>query len=85
MCVVDDTILPVKCAWKEVRMLFPLGYTIQEFDETLRAFDADEVHPDLMVSDIISLHELPDTIERMRGEHSYLKVQVDPKRDAANG
>src|SRR4029453_417685 len=75
MCVVNDTILPVQCAWKEVRMVFPLGYTIGEFVETLEAFDAGRVHPGLMVSDVIALPDLPDVIERMRGDHNYLKVQ----------
>jgi len=79
MCVHAETVLPVICAMKEVRMVFPVGYTIGEFVETIRAFDADKVHPELMISDVISLDALPAMLEQMRGPHEHGKVQVDPR------
>jgi (R,R)-butanediol dehydrogenase/meso-butanediol dehydrogenase/diacetyl reductase len=82
MCTVNDAVLPAQCTFKELRLLFPLGYTIGEFTETIDAFEADAVRPELMVSDVIGLDALPATIEAMRGPHSHLKVHVNPQLEA---
>jgi (R,R)-butanediol dehydrogenase/meso-butanediol dehydrogenase/diacetyl reductase len=85
MCTVTDPVLPALCAFKEARLLFPLGYSIGEFTETLRAFDAELVRPELMVSDVIALDQLPAMLEDMRGPHHHLKVHVDPSLGALHG
>jgi (R,R)-butanediol dehydrogenase/meso-butanediol dehydrogenase/diacetyl reductase len=85
MCTVSDPVLPALCAFKEVRLLFPLGYSIGEFTETLRAFDGGSVRPELMVSVVIGLDELPATLEAMRSRHNHLKVHVDPSLGALHG
>ena len=38
-----EIILPAYCAFKDMRLLFPLGYTVAEFAQTARAFDAGHV------------------------------------------
>ena len=78
MCIDGETVLPIHCATKEVRMIFPLAYTIGEFVETIRAFDADSVRPELMISEVITLEALPAMLEDMRGPHGHCKVHVDP-------
>jgi threonine dehydrogenase-like Zn-dependent dehydrogenase len=84
MCTVNDAVLPAQCTFKELRLIFPLGYTIGEFTETIDAFETDAVQPELMVSDVIALEELPATIEAMRAPHSHLKVHVNPQLKASH-
>ncbi|MBU6269492.1 MAG: alcohol dehydrogenase catalytic domain-containing protein [Sphingomonadales bacterium] len=79
MCTAGETLMPIACAGKEARLLFPLAYSIGDFEETVRAFDADRVNPELMISDVIALEALPAVLEEMRGSHAYCKVQVDPR------
>ncbi len=85
MCSVPDPILPAFATFKEISLHFPLGYSIEDFAETVRAFEADDVRPDSMVSDTIALDELPEMIEEMRAPHSHLKVQVDPNAGCNHG
>ena len=68
-------------AWRPIVSLhFPLAYSLDDFTETLRAFDKGTVRPGHMISETIGLHALPAMIEEMRGPHSHLKVQVAPNQ-----
>jgi (R,R)-butanediol dehydrogenase/meso-butanediol dehydrogenase/diacetyl reductase len=79
MCSYDDRVVPARCTGKEIQLLFPHAYTVDEIAETARAFDSGRVRPDLMVSDVISLEQLPGTLEALRsGRQKSLKVHVDP-------
>ncbi|TVV75848.1 zinc-binding dehydrogenase [Sphingomonas solaris] len=81
MCQKTEPVMPAMLTFKEVRLLFPVAYSVEEFAETARAFDADGVHPEMMVSDVIGLDALPRVLEDMRnGTHAGLKVHVDPGR-----
>jgi len=79
MCMQPETLLPAYCTFKDMRLLFPLGYTIAEFVETARAFDGGHVRPDIVVSDVVSLDALPAMLEALRGGQKALKVHVDPR------
>lgn len=83
MCMQPEPILPVLCAFKEIRLSFPLAYSVEEFAETARAFDAG-LRPDLVVSEVIALDELPARLEAMRAGARAQKVQVDPSLEAAH-
>jgi (R,R)-butanediol dehydrogenase/meso-butanediol dehydrogenase/diacetyl reductase len=85
MCMRTESLLPAACALKEVRLFFPIGYTAAEFEETARAFDADAVRPEAMVSDVIGLEALPAMLDRLRAGGRTLKVQVDPSLGPAHG
>ncbi|MEO6716278.1 MAG: alcohol dehydrogenase catalytic domain-containing protein [Novosphingobium sp.] len=80
MCSMPESIVPAVSTFKEVSLHFPLAYSIEDFTETIRAFDAGKVRPEEMVSTTIGLDELPDMIETMRGPHEHLKVQVAPNQ-----
>ncbi|HKX77408.1 MAG TPA: alcohol dehydrogenase catalytic domain-containing protein [Novosphingobium sp.] len=83
MCMNPEPVLPVRCTYKEARLLFPLGYTLGEFVETARAFEADRFDPEKMVSDVIALEDLAVRLSAMRaGESGNLKVHVDPHRSS---
>jgi (R,R)-butanediol dehydrogenase/meso-butanediol dehydrogenase/diacetyl reductase len=85
MCAVPDPVIPAFNTFKEVSLHFPLAYSIEDFTETIRAFDAGTVRPESMVSDTIGLHDLPAMLEEMRGPHDHLKVLVDPHMGHAHG
>ena len=80
MCSMPETIVPAMNTFKEVSLHFPLAYSIEDFAETIRAFDAGTVRPGDMVSATIALDELPAMLETMRGPHEHLKVQVVPNQ-----
>ena len=80
MCMHNEPLLPAACTFKEARLLFPLGYSYDEFVETARAFDSGAIHGDRLVSDVIALEELPAMLDQLRaGSGQRLKVQVDPQ------
>jgi (R,R)-butanediol dehydrogenase/meso-butanediol dehydrogenase/diacetyl reductase len=87
MCAQAEAVIPAGCTFKEVKLLFPLAYSEAEFAETARAFDAGDVHPDLMVGEVVGLEEVPDVIEALRAGRrgKTLKIQVDPALEAARG
>ena len=80
MCSMPETFVPAMNTFKEVSLHFPLAYSIKDFTETIRMFDAGKVRPEAMVSATIGLDELPAMIEEMRGPHEHLKVQVAPNQ-----
>jgi (R,R)-butanediol dehydrogenase/meso-butanediol dehydrogenase/diacetyl reductase len=80
MCQQSEPIVGVRCNFKEVRLFFPLGYSITEFAETANAFESGHVRPELMVSDVIPLDGLPAAIEDARSGRKSLKIHVDPHR-----
>ena len=83
MCQCAEPVAPAAFNFRETKLVFPIAYTIDEFVETARAFDADDMPPEAMVSDVIALEALPGMIEQMRaGAWRGLKVQVDPTRGA---
>jgi threonine dehydrogenase-like Zn-dependent dehydrogenase len=80
MCMQGEPIIPALCAFKEVRLVFPLAYTIDDFEETARTFDAGNVDIGLMVSETVGLDELPEAFAGLRAGSRALKVHVDPTR-----
>lgn len=81
MCQHGDPVVPAFWSHKELRLLFPRAYTVDEFAETARAFDAGRIRPEIMVSDTIGLDALPGMMEALRGgRRKALKVHVDPGR-----
>jgi len=83
MCMRPETVLPAYCTFKDMRLLFPLGYTVAEFAETARAFEGSHVRPEVLVSNVVSLDALPAMLEALRGGHKSLKVHVDPRLSSA--
>lgn len=79
MCMQPEPVLPIALTLKEAKLTFPLAYSPQEFEETVRAFDTSGFQPEIMVSDVIPLERLADTIEDLRGGTPALKIHVDPR------
>lgn len=78
MCAHQEPVIPAGCTFKEVRLFFPLAYSLAEFEETARALDAAAFDPQIMVSEVIALEAVPSMIESLRAGRKSLKIQVDP-------
>jgi threonine dehydrogenase-like Zn-dependent dehydrogenase len=85
MCTACDPVVPAFNAFRDVTIHFPVSYTEEDWIETIRSFDADEVPAETMVSETVPLSALPALIEEMRGAHSHQKVQIVPNEGCAHG
>lgn len=77
-CTVPDAFIPAVAVWKELRLQFAVTYSLQEFQHVADTFDAGHVEPRSMITDRLSLDELPAAFEALRQRSSQCKVMVDP-------
>lgn len=63
---------------KQIKIQFSLAYNLGDFQRAVDTLDAGFVEPAAMVSDIVALNELPETLESLRHDRSRTKVMVDP-------
>ncbi|MBW8755738.1 MAG: alcohol dehydrogenase catalytic domain-containing protein, partial [Sphingomonadales bacterium] len=78
MCTKHDPLVPAFNAFRDVTMIFPIGYSPKDFAETVRAFDTGRIRPGVAVTETIALPSLPALVEEMRGPNDHLKVQITP-------
>jgi (R,R)-butanediol dehydrogenase/meso-butanediol dehydrogenase/diacetyl reductase len=78
MCTQHDPVIPALSAFRDATMIFPIGYSPEDFAETVRHFDAGPIRPGVAVTETIALSGLPALVEEMRGPNSHLKVQIAP-------
>ena len=79
MCTRPEPILPARLTFKEAKIIFPLAYSMDEFEQTARAFDAGAFRPEIMVSSVLPLERLGEAMESIRGGAKTLKVHIDPR------
>jgi threonine dehydrogenase-like Zn-dependent dehydrogenase len=80
MCGSPDPVTPILCNFKELTVVFPLGYSVADFEAAIRDFDRGAVSPATMITQIIGLNELPKHLSAMRDKSHHGKVLVDPFR-----
>jgi (R,R)-butanediol dehydrogenase / meso-butanediol dehydrogenase / diacetyl reductase len=76
-CLEPDTIVPMKCLMKEVSVEFAIGYTKAEFEETIAALASGKVKVKPMITNIISLDEVPAMFDALRKPGTRAKVLVE--------
>jgi threonine dehydrogenase-like Zn-dependent dehydrogenase len=84
MCMQPEPVTPALCAFKEIRLYFPVAYSIDEFVETAETFNKGSINPELMISDVIGLNDLPAMFDSLRAGIKTLKVHVDPTLETAD-
>jgi len=84
MCMQPEPIVPAFCAFKEVRLHFPVAYSVNEFVATARAFESGRIRPELVVDKVIGLDDVPRVIASMRAGTGAQKIQVDPSMEAVH-
>lgn len=77
VCMEPDQISPMQGIFKEISIDFVLGYDPIDFNETINALTTGEIKPQPMVTDIISIGQVPEMFEALRKPGSRAKVMVE--------
>jgi (R,R)-butanediol dehydrogenase/meso-butanediol dehydrogenase/diacetyl reductase len=77
VCMEPDQIQPVKCITKEISLNFVLGYDPADFDETITALANGTIKPQPMVTDVITVDEVPKMFEALKKPGARAKVLVE--------
>ena len=77
-CTVPDAYIPAIYLMKEVKIQFSMTYNVGEFEHTIATLDNGAVEPSMLISQTVSLDELPPVFESLRGPSEQCKVMIDP-------
>ncbi len=77
VCMEPDQITPVRCIFKEVSLHFVLGYADAEFQETIDALAEGKIDARPMVTDVITVDQVPEMFQMLRKPGSRAKVIVE--------
>lgn len=79
LCTVPDTFMPFAALHKEVCIQTSAFFEFPEFCAAVDALDAGKVSPHSLITDTVSLNNMPDTFEALRHRTTQCKVMVDPR------
>lgn len=77
-CTAPDPILPATVMFKEVTLKGSNCYTIEEYARVVDILANGSLEPRRMISQTISLDQVPEVFEGLRGANNQCKVQVNP-------
>ena len=77
-CSVPDAFIPAVGLGKELTIRFSMMYKLTDYEVVADVLDAGHVDPRVMITDTISLEQLPATFEALRQPNEQCKVMVDP-------
>jgi 2-desacetyl-2-hydroxyethyl bacteriochlorophyllide A dehydrogenase len=77
VCMESDSIYPLTCVMKEVRINFALAYTRAEFQHTIDALSSGAIDPTPMITDVIKVEEVPDMFTALLRPGTRAKVMVE--------
>jgi (R,R)-butanediol dehydrogenase/meso-butanediol dehydrogenase/diacetyl reductase len=77
VCMETDQIQPMQGILKEVSVNFVLGYDPVDFDDTIEALAAGKIKPQPMVTDVITVDQVPEMFTALRRPGSRAKVLVE--------
>ncbi len=80
-CDVADPWVPMFALFKEVKMTFAVLYGIRDFQVAVDTLSAGHVEPRAMITDRISLAQVPTMFEALRRRSTQCKVIIDPWAD----
>jgi L-iditol 2-dehydrogenase len=75
-CTVPDTLIPAVAGYKGIRLCFPVGYTLRDFEQAADMMLAGHADPKMLITSVIPFEELPTVFESFRGPNTQTKVQV---------
>ena len=78
-CTAPDRLVPAVTGFKGVSLRFPVGYALKDFEYVAAVMDKGHVDPKMLITSVISLSELPDRFEALRGPGNETKVQIRPQ------
>jgi (R,R)-butanediol dehydrogenase/meso-butanediol dehydrogenase/diacetyl reductase len=75
-CTAPDTLIPAVAGYKGIRLCFPVGYTLRDFEQAADTMLAGHADPKILITSVIPFEELPAVFESLRGPNTQTKVQV---------
>jgi len=78
LCTAPDTYMPFQFVSKEQRILASAFYEVREFELSADVLETDAVTPRAMVTDIVTLDDMPPMFESLRQRTTQCKVLVNP-------
>ncbi len=76
-CMVPDEINPHECINKNLTLDFSAGYTRADFETTIEALANGRLNAELMITDRVSLDEVPAMFERLHQPNGPAKVMIE--------
>lgn len=77
-CTSPDQVVPAVAGYKGVSLQFPVGYSLKDFHYVADVMAAGFVDPKILISSVITLDELPNVFDQLRGPNNETKVHVSP-------
>ncbi|MDP9052489.1 MAG: alcohol dehydrogenase catalytic domain-containing protein [Acidobacteriota bacterium] len=78
LCTSADSFVPFRAVSKEVRFITSAFFNMQEYQVALDKLDGGQAQPRALVTDTVSLSNMPVTFEALRQRSSQCKVLVSP-------
>jgi (R,R)-butanediol dehydrogenase/meso-butanediol dehydrogenase/diacetyl reductase len=77
-CVAPDRFTPLTALVKELRLLFSIMYTVDDFRTSIDALDSGALELRAMITRIVGMDEFVETFESLRGSNPHCKVMLSP-------
>ena len=77
VCMEADSIHPMSCVMKEVQIQFALAYTRADFQETIDAVSNGTIDATPMITDVITVDEVPAMFGELKRPGTRAKVMVE--------
>ena len=77
-CMVEDRMVPLSAMFKELNIQYMMGYARPEWRLVLDLLDSGRVDPRPMITDVVTLDQLPAAFEALRAPSTQIKVMVRP-------
>jgi 2-desacetyl-2-hydroxyethyl bacteriochlorophyllide A dehydrogenase len=78
LCTARDHLDSFRAISKEVSVIMSVFFNMNEFATAIEALDSGRYAPQNLISETVSLRNLPDTFEALRTRTTQCKVLVDP-------
>ena len=78
VCMQEDTIVPMSGIEKELQLKFVLGYTPDEFAETLDAIASGAINPSPIITGKVGLDGVEGAFETLGNPEAHCKIIVTP-------
>ena len=81
-CTTPDPIIPGMASYKCASIQFAVGYSMKEFIYIADQMDKGHADPKAIITNVISLPDLPAMMATLRGSNDETKVHVHPWAEA---
>jgi (R,R)-butanediol dehydrogenase/meso-butanediol dehydrogenase/diacetyl reductase len=78
LCTAEDSFVPFRAVSKEARLITSAFFTMGEYQAALDALDGGHAPPHAMITETVTLSDMPRTFEALRKRTTQCKVMVRP-------